>query len=94
MPIGKPTLFEGDIRKIDSNAFWFFFCNITAPENLNEPIIQTHVNTNDGIRTIAPLGAWSDMIFSPEMDNAIKFGYKFEILWGYTFEKLNISKIL
>jgi hypothetical protein len=34
------------------------------------------------------------MIFSPEMDNAIKFGYKFEILWGYTFEKLNISKIL
>jgi hypothetical protein len=24
------------------------------------------------------------------MDNAIKFGYKFEILWGYTFDKGNI----
>jgi len=32
------------------------------------------------------------MIFSPEMDNAIGLGYKFEILWGYTFEKANIFK--
>jgi hypothetical protein len=32
------------------------------------------------------------MIFSPEMDNAIKFGYKFEILWGYKFESLNLFK--
>ena len=87
MPIGKPTFFEGDIRLIDQNAFGFFFCNIIAPENLDHPILQTHVKTNDGVRTIAPLGQWSDMNFSQEMDNAIKFGYKFEILWGYTFEK-------
>jgi hypothetical protein len=26
------------------------------------------------------------MIFSEEMYNAMKFGYKFEVLWGYTFE--------
>jgi hypothetical protein len=32
------------------------------------------------------------MIFSAEMDNAIKFGYKFEILWGYKFEKDIIFK--
>jgi hypothetical protein len=32
------------------------------------------------------------MIFSEEMDNAIKLGYKFEILWGYTFERKNIFK--
>jgi hypothetical protein len=30
------------------------------------------------------------MIFSQEMDNAIKLGYKFEILWGYTFKGENI----
>ena len=24
------------------------------------------------------------MLFSPEIDNAIKYGYRFEILWGYT----------
>jgi DNA polymerase type B, organellar and viral len=29
------------------------------------------------------------MIFYPEMDNAMKYGYKLKILWGYTFEKAN-----
>lgn len=92
MPIGKPVLFEGDIRSIDPNAFGFFFCNIITPNNLEHPILQTHIKTDSGLRTIAPLGSWSDMIFSPEMDNAMKFGYKFEILWGYKFERKNIFK--
>jgi DNA polymerase type B, organellar and viral len=56
MPIGKPIFFNGDIRKIDSNAFGFFYCEIIAPDNLEHPIIQTHVKINKGIRTIAPLG--------------------------------------
>lgn len=30
------------------------------------------------------------MIFSNEMDNAMNFGYKFEILRGYTFKPKNI----
>jgi len=92
MPTGNPVYFQGDIRAVDKNAFGFFFCNIIAPEGLKHPILQTHVNTDNGIRTIAPLGSWSDMIFSPEMDNAMKFGYKFEILWGYTFKPKNIFK--
>ena len=92
MPVGTPTYFNGDIRAIDPNAFGFFYCKITAPDNLRHPIIQTHVKTNNGIRTIAPLGTWEDMLFSGEMDNAIKYGYKFEILWGYTFERKNIFK--
>lgn len=37
------------------------------------------------MRTISPLGSWYGMIFSEEMYNAMKFGYKFEVLWGYTF---------
>ena len=36
---------------------------------------------------MSPLGEWEDWIFSPEMDNAIKFGYKFEIKHGYTFKQ-------
>src|SRR6266404_700085 len=56
MPTGHPIFFKGDIRVTDPNAFGFFYCNIIAPENLNEPIIQTHVKTNNGLRTIAPLG--------------------------------------
>nr|YP_009487200.1 hypothetical protein [Russula abietina]AWB36102.1 hypothetical protein [Russula abietina] len=64
----------------------FFYCKIFAPDNIKHPILQTHVKTNNGIRTISPIGTWEDMIFSEEMKNAMKFGYKFEILWGYTFE--------
>jgi hypothetical protein len=86
LPIGKPTYFSGDITKRESNAFGFFYCNIIAPDNLLHPILQTHIKTEDGIRTVAPLGSWSDMLFSEEMYNAKKLGYKFEILWGYTFE--------
>jgi len=86
LPIVNPTYFTGDIIKIDKNAFGFFYCNITTPNNLKHPIIQTHIKTSEGIRTIAPLGTWSDMVFSEEMYNAIKFGYKFKVLWGYTFD--------
>src|ERR1700682_1000577 len=41
MPVGKPVLFEGNIRLIDKEAFGFFFCKITTPDNLQHPIIQT-----------------------------------------------------
>nr|YP_009487294.1 hypothetical protein [Russula lepida]AWB36196.1 hypothetical protein [Russula lepida] len=87
MPIGFPTYFEGDIRIENPEAFGFFYCKIKAPDNIKHPIIQTHVKINGIVRTIAPIGEWTDMLFSMEMDNAQKYGYKFEILWGYTFEK-------
>lgn len=92
MPINHPTLFYGDIRKVDPNAFGFFYCKIKAPDNLEHPILQTHIKTNNGMRTIAPLGVWSDMLFSKEIDNAMKYGYKFEIIWGYTFKSGIIFK--
>jgi DNA polymerase type B, organellar and viral len=92
MPVGTPTYFKGNIRAMDTNAFGFFYCKIIAPDNLKHPILQTHVKTSNGIRTIAPLGTWEDMLFSIEIDNALKYGYKFEILWGYTFKSEYIFK--
>ena len=56
MPTGNIVYFQGDIRAVDKNDFRFFFCKIIAPENLNHPILQTHIKTENGIRTIAPLG--------------------------------------
>ena len=47
-------------------------------------------STSEGIRTIAGLGSWHGWIFSKEMDNAVKYGYQFEILKGYQFKKTNI----
>ena len=92
MPVGKPVLFEGNIRVIEPNAFGFFYCEIIAPDNLKHPILQTHVMTNNGIRTMAPIGIWEDMIFSSVIYNAEKYGYKLNILCGYTFERKIIFK--
>ena len=92
MPVGNAIFFKGDIRKVDPDAFGFFYCEIVAPDKIKHPIIQTHVKTKGGIRTIAPIGTWEDMLFSQEMDNAQNYGYKFNILWGYKFERKNIFK--
>jgi len=92
MPIGVPTYFEGDVLKFDPNAFGFFYCKIIAPDDILHPILQTHVKTNNGTRTLAPIGTWEDMLFSEEMKNALKFGYQIEILNGYTFNSDIIFK--
>jgi len=80
LPIGKPTYFEGDIRKYNPEAYGFFYCKVETPINLIHPIIQLHVKTKSGLRTISPLGTFESMFFSEEMDNAIKLGYNFKIL--------------
>jgi len=92
IPIGSPIYFEGNILKQDSKAFGFFYCKITAPEGLLHPILQLHHKTFNGLRTISPLGSWEGMYFSEELYNAEKFGYKFKILRGYTFDRGNIFK--
>jgi hypothetical protein len=56
LPIGVPTFFEGNILKFDKNAFGFFYCRIIAPDDILHPILQTHVKTANGIRTLAPIG--------------------------------------
>jgi hypothetical protein len=92
MPIGNPTVFEGDIRSINPEAYGFFYCEITSPEQLEHPILQRRIDTSDGTRTIAGLGTWKGWIFSVEMDNAMKYGYTYKILKGYEFKKGNIFK--
>lgn len=64
IPIRNITFFEGDISKIENNPFGFFEVEITASKFLNIPILQTKFNTGNGIRTIAPIGIWKDILFS------------------------------
>ena len=92
MPVGKPIAFKGDITKIDPNAFGYFYCKITSPDYLEHPILQRRIKTSEGLRTIAGLGSWTGWIFSTEMFNAMKYGYTFEILEGYEFERGNVFK--
>ena len=92
MPIGKPIAFQGDIRKVDPDAYGFFYCKITTKEFMQHPILQRRIKTINGMRTVAGLGSWDGWLFSYEMDNAMKYGYTFEIIKGYQFEKGNIFK--
>ena len=98
MPIGQPKYFEGDIIKYFPNAKGFFECDITTPLNMYRPLLQTKVTTRKGLRTIAPLGKWTDTLFSEEITEYMKYGYKFKILKGYVllpwqwFERGNIFK--
>jgi hypothetical protein len=92
MPVGKPVVFSGDIRKVEPEAYGFFYCKITSPNNLLHPILQRRVKTSNGMRTVAGLGTWEGWIYSEEMDNAIRFGYQFQIIKGYQFQKGQIFK--
>jgi hypothetical protein len=95
-PIGSPTYFIGDILKFNPQAFGFFYCRVLVSDNINHPILQARIspshstqsgyNSND-CKSIFPTGNWEGMYFSEELYNARKYGYKFEVLWGYTFEK-------
>ena len=85
MPTGKPIAFDGNIRRVDPEAYGFFYCKIQSPEYIQDPILQRRIKTKDGVRTVAALGAWEGWIYSVEMDNAVKYGYRFEILKGYKF---------
>ena len=92
MPIGKPIKFIGDISKIENNPFGFFKVRVNCPDNILHPIIQIKHKTKNGIKTISPIGSWLMWIFSEEMYNAQNFGYTFEILEGYKFERGVIFK--
>ena len=89
MPVGKIRRFEGDITLIDPNAFGIFEANIIAPK-MKIPLLQTKIKTENGFRTLAPVGNWTGSYTSEELKLAMKHGYKIEVLRGYTFDKANI----
>jgi hypothetical protein len=91
-PIGSPTYFEGNILKTDPKAFGFFYVNIQTTRDLKHPILQLHHKTSNGLRTVSPLGSFSGWFFSEELKNALKYGYKFDVLRGYLFDKGYIFK--
>ena len=87
MPVGQPTHFSGDISLKNKDAFGFFKVKVSAPEGLNKPTLPFRLETENGIRTVFPVGTWTCWYFSEEIKDKIKDGYKFEILEGFLFEK-------
>jgi hypothetical protein len=92
MPVGNITYFDGDITEIDHGAFGIFEVEVTSPNYLEIPILQLRVKGKNSVNTVSPLGSWTGVYFSEEIYNAMRYGYKFKILRGYTFEKGFIFK--
>lgn len=93
VPVGIIKFFEGDITltKTWNELFGFFQVEITAPADLKHPILQTKLQVGkNGLRTVAPLGGWTDWLFTEEIINAMKHGYTFKVIKGYSFDKSNI----
>jgi hypothetical protein len=56
MPVGNPISFHGDISKYEEDPFGFFEVDVTAPLDLNVPILQIRMKIENVYRTIAPVG--------------------------------------
>lgn len=89
LPVGPVRHFEGDLSLLEINdrPYGFFKVEITCPDNIDKPILMTRVRKDGKIITICPTGKWVDVLFSEEMYNAEKYGYKFNVLSGYLFNK-------
>lgn len=82
MPTGNPVLTtEKDLNKL----FGFSYGLITPPseEQLRVPLLRQRI---DG-ETIYPRKPYKAMIFTELIKEAIKYGYKFEVEFSYTFER-------
>ena len=96
MPVGNPTLIENNSSKIesiikDTDKYSFVDVDVTAPDNLNIPLLLTrYKGTNGGTRSIAPLGNWKGVYTSIEILRGLELGYTFKFNKAVFFE----SKIL
>lgn len=92
MPVGNPISFHGDISKYEEDPFGFFEVDVTAPLDLNVPILQIRMKIENVYRTIAPVGTWTGWYFSEELKEAKQLGYAYNIRRGYLFDKETIFK--
>ena len=83
MPIGQPTIVDGDSSKIetiikDETKFSFVEVEIECPDTIQAPLILTRFKFNGVEKTIAPVGKWRGVYTSIEILRGIELGYKFK----------------
>lgn len=76
--------FKGDITLIDEYEvkFGIYKVKVSVPDSIKHPILPIH---HEG-KAIYPDGNWTGWYNNFEITNAMKVGYKFEILEGFIFE--------
>ena len=66
-------------------ATGFYRVKVTTPKQILNPLLPFK-DGNGGGTVLYPEGSWTGTYYSEEIKNAIKYGYKFEIISGYLFE--------
>ena len=92
MPVKAVNYFEGNILDYVKNPFGIFKAEIITPKNINIPLLQRFHSLNNVKKTITPLGKWTGIYTSAELNKAIEIGYQIKIIDGYLFEKKVIFK--
>lgn len=85
-PSGSPKLISGSVDIHDPKVFGFVYVDVTAPDNLDIPLLQTRIKG----KTIAPIGSWSGWYFTEELKYAESLGYKFTVKKAVLFERSNL----
>lgn len=85
-PVGQTYYFEGNVLNHFKDKLGFYYCEVTAPKDIKHPIIQRKVVINDNKTTASTTGTFHTVLYSEELANAIKYGYKFKIISGIFFE--------
>lgn len=87
LPIGKGKYID-DLSNIDKDT-WFGFAKVIVKAPYQKrPVLPLKV---DG-KVLLPYGEWCGIYFSEEIKNAEKFGYTFEYLEGYQFNRGPVTK--
>ena len=87
LPYKITQFVEGNLllnnKELFDSASGFYKVRVTTPKGLANPILP-YKNSN-GI-VLYGEGSWQGTYYSEEIKNAIKYGYKFEIINGYLFD--------
>ena len=64
--VGQIIQFKGDITLLGPKKVWFAKVEVETKYDLDHPLIQLHLETKSGIRTVAPNGKFTTVISSAE----------------------------
>ena len=70
--------------------FGFIECKIDCPWDVKHPILQVRREVNNNLRTFSPTGTFTGWFHTEEILEAMKLGYKVNIISGYLFEEAEI----
>lgn len=93
-PVNFIGYFSGDIQnmaefnKLFNMSLGILKVKVNCPDNIQHPILPKKVNNS----TVYGVGSWTGWYYSEELNNALKYGYTFQILSGYLFGGVNIFK--